>query len=150
MQNIRIIEISNQKMVSSGVGMFGEEKFEQFDEWFSSQPRGIFPKDFLFWDNSSKEKEGLHWLYLYDEGMTVPEAFEVIDFDGGLYAVTTGIDQKTDREKMNEAVEGFLAENGFERDLSRPELGNVITSPAAKEIMEYDQMDYYAPIKKRG
>lgn len=47
-------------------------------------------------------------------------------------------------------TKGFLAENGFERDLSRPELGNVITSPAAKEIMGYDQMDYYAPIKKRS
>lgn len=149
MQNVRVIEISGRKMVSSGVGMFGEGKFERFDQWFSSQPRGIFPKDFLFWDNSNKEKEGLHWLYLYENGMSVPEEFEIIDFVGGFYAVSTGIDEKTDREKMSEETEKFLAENGFERDFSRPELGNVITSPAANEILGYNQMDYYTPIKKK-
>lgn len=27
-------------------------------------------------------------------------------------------------------------QNGFERDSSRPELGNIITSPAAQKIMK--------------
>ena len=39
--------------------------------------------------------------------------------------------------------------NGFERDNSRFELGNIITSPLANEIMGYNQMDYYMPIKKK-
>jgi AraC family transcriptional regulator len=56
----------------------------------------LFPGDFLFWDGN-----GFHWLYLYEEGMTVPEEFDLIDFQGGLYAVATGIDQRTDREQMS-------------------------------------------------
>ena len=37
MQNVRIYEMPNCKMVSSGIGMFGDEKFKVFDEWMSTQ-----------------------------------------------------------------------------------------------------------------
>lgn len=145
LETVRIYEMPNCKMVSSGIGMFGEEKFEAFQEWISAQKRGLFPKDFLFWDSC-----GFHWLYIYEEGMKVPAEFEIIDFQGGLYAVATGIDQQTDRKQMNAEVDAFLSQNGFERDTSRSELGNVITSPLAQKIMGYEQMDYYTPIKAKG
>lgn len=141
MQPVRIYEIPACKMVSSGIGMFGEGKFGRFEEWFSAQPRGIYPKDFLFWDNT-----GFHWLYCFEAGMSVPEEFEIIDFPGGLYAVCTGIDQKTDREAMNAAVDSFLSQYGFLRDDTRTELGHVITPPSASAIMGEEQMDYWFPI----
>lgn len=144
MQNIRIYEMPACKMVSSGTGMFGEKNFTVFEEWFSSQKRSLFPKDFLYWAG-----EGFVWLYMYEDGMPAPPELEIIDFEGGLYAVATDIDQKTDKELMNAEVDKFLGENGFERDASRPELGNIITSPLAKEIMGYEQMDYYIPIKAK-
>lgn len=142
MQSIRIYEMPSCKMVSSGMGMFGENKFNMFEEWFSSLKRSLFPKDFLYWTG-----EGFVWLYMFEEGMSVPSEFEIIDFEGGLYAVATDIDQKTDKELMNIEIDKFLSENGFERDISRLELGNIITSPLAKEVMGYDQMDYYFPIQ---
>lgn len=89
------------------------------------------------------------WLYMYEEGMNVPGEFEIINFQGGLYAVATDIDQKTDKELMDTEINKFLSENGFERDPSRSELGNIFTSPLAKEIMGYEQMDYYIPIKAK-
>ena len=144
MQSVRIYEIPACKMISSGIGMFGEEKFNLFDEWLSSQKRGLFPKDFLYWAG-----EGFVWLYMYEEGMNVPEELEIIDFLGDLYAVATDIDQETDKEFMNTEIEKFLSENGFERDTSRSELGNIITSPLAKKIMGYEQMDYDIPIKAK-
>lgn len=142
MQSIRIYEMPDCKMVSSGKGMFGEEKFNRFEEWFSMQKRGLFPKDFLFGG-----EDGFTWLYMLEDGMSVPTEFEIIDFHGGLYAVATDIDQKTDMDSMNTEVDKFLNENGFKRDDSRPQLGNIITSPAVNRIMGYDQMDYYFPIK---
>lgn len=144
MQPIRIYEMPDGKMVSSGVGMFGEEKFEAFQAWMSAQKRCMFPKDFLLWTG-----EGFHWLYMYEEGMSVPPAFDVIDFKGGLYAVATDIDQQTDRTLLNAAVGQFLQEHGLERDPSRPELGNIITSPLAQQLLGYEQMDYYTPIKSK-
>lgn len=144
MQSIRIYEMPTCKMVSSGIGMFGEEKFNKFEEWFSSQKRGMFPKDFLYWSG-----EGFVWLYMFEDGMVIPPELEIVDFEGGLYAVATDIDQKTDKDLMNSEIDKFLNENGFERDTSRSELGNVITPPLAQEIMGYEQMDYYFPIKAK-
>lgn len=144
MQSVRIYEMPDCKMVSSGIGMFGEGKFNLFEEWLSSQKRGLFPKDFLFWAG-----EGFIWLYMYEDGMNVPNEFEIVDFQGGLYAVATDIDQKTDKGIMDAEIDKFLSENGFERDISRSELGNIITSPLAKEIMGYEQMNYYIPIKAK-
>ena len=149
MQKVRIYEIPNCKMVSSGIGMFGDGVLEKFDEWFSTLSRGIYPKDFLFWDVSCEEKQGFHWIYLYEEGMNVPAEFTVIDFKGGLYAVTTDIDQKTDMDAMNVEIDVFLMENGFKRDKTRPDLGNVITSLRAKNVMGYEQMNYWTPIKEK-
>lgn len=144
MQSIRVYEMPACKMVSSGTGMFGEENFNKFEEWISLQKNSMFPKDFLYWKDG-----GFNWLYMFEDGMKVPSEFEIIDFQGGLYAVATDIDQKTDTELMKAEVDKFLNENGFERDTSRSELGNIITSPLAHKIMGYEQMDYYTPIKAK-
>jgi hypothetical protein len=148
MQGIRIIEIPDCKMVSSGIGMFGEEKFEIFSKWFSSQPRTIFPKDFLFWDGGEYGVSGgFHWLYIYEEGMDTPQGFDIIDFKGGLYAVATDIDGQTDMTVLDAGRDAFLREIGLVVDESRPRMGNVITSPCAEKILGYNQMDYYTPVK---
>lgn len=39
MEMVRIYEMPECKMVSSGIAMWGEGKLERFDEWFSSFPR---------------------------------------------------------------------------------------------------------------
>lgn len=142
MQSIRIIEIPKCKMVSSGAGMFGQENFCRFSEWFSSLPKTIYPKDFLYWDGTA-----FCWLYLYDKHLKVPREFEVIDFEGGLYSVVTDIDQQTDVEAMDREVDIFLEKNGFVRDDSRFKMGNIITSSLTQSILGYEQMDYYSPIK---
>ena len=146
MELVRVYEIPDCKMVSSGIGMFGEEKFDSFNEWFASLPGTVFPKDFLFWDGEWQVSGGFHWLYMYEDGMDVPKEFKIIDFKGGLYAVVTGIDQQDNKEAMK-ARDTFLESRGLEIDKSRPELGNIITSPLANKALGYDQMDYYTPIK---
>jgi len=146
MQAVRIIEILNCKVVSSGIGMFGDENFEKFDKFISSLPRTMNSRDFLFQENG-----GLHWVYMYEDWMNVPEGLSVIDFTyGGLYAVTTDIDQQTNIAAMDKELQAFLQENGFEQDKNRPRMGHVITPPAAKEVLGYNQMDYFMPIKAQG
>lgn len=144
MQSIRICKIPDCRMVSSIVGMFGDPAFDAFMNWMDKQPRGIYPKDYLTWD-----QVGFRWLYLYEEGMEVPEPLSVIDFKGGLYAVATDIDQQTDKKNMDAEVEAFLEKNGLSRDPDRLELGNIITPPEVQEILGYEQMDYYYPVKRK-
>jgi len=149
-QAVRIVEIPDCKMVSSGLGMFGEEKFERFGKWFASLPPTIHSKDYL--TTSYDEKgvfKGMVWYYLHEEGMDVPAEFEVVDFKGGLHAVSTGIDQRTDIAVMDAAVDAFLRDNNLERDPSRPRAGHVITPPSAREALGFEQMDYFAPVKPR-
>lgn len=51
--------------------------------------------------------------------------------------------------KMVSSGTGMFGKGKFNlRDTSRSELGNIITSPYAKEIMGYEQMYYYIPIRK--
>ena len=45
MQNVRIYEMPDCKMVSSGIGMFGDENFDRFHKFFTSQKPSMFPKD---------------------------------------------------------------------------------------------------------
>jgi len=144
MENVRIYEIPKCKMVSSLCGMFGEGKLEKFDEWFSSLPRTMFPKDFLFFD---EEKGGLVWYYMYDEFLQIPEEFEIIDFPGGLYAVATEIDGKDSAGVIDEIKNFIKNSNCFTEDKSRYYLGNIPTPPAAEKALGYNQMDYYVPIK---
>ena len=149
MQSVRIIEIPDCKMVSSGEGMFGEGKFERFGAWFSSLPPSLHPKDYLSGVNDENgDLKCFIWYHLHEPGMSVPEEFEIVDFKGGLYAVATDIDQRTDIAAMDAAVDAFLRDNNFERDPSRPRLGNIITSPSAQKILGYHQMDYYAPARE--
>ena len=63
--------------------------------------------------------------------------------------VATDIDQQTDKKNMDAEVEDFLEKNGLARDPDRLELGNVITPPEVQEILGYEQMDYYYPVKRK-
>ena len=149
MQSIRIIEIPDCKMVSSGVGMFGEEKFDGFAKWFSSLPPTMHPQDYLSATFDEKgEFNGMIWYYVYD-GVNAPEGYDIVDFKGGLYAVTTDIDQRTDIAAMDTEIHAFLAANNLEQDPSRPRLGHIISSPSAQKALGYSQMDYFMPVKPR-
>jgi AraC family transcriptional regulator len=144
MEDVRIYEIPQCKMVASQCGMFGDGKLERFNEWFSSLPRQMFPKDFLWYDN---EQEGFVWYYMYSDGMNVSDDFKIVDFPGGLYAVATEIDN-LDSSEVISAIKKFVKEKGcFEEDSSREYLGNIPTPPSASKAMGYEQMDYYVPIK---
>lgn len=144
MENVRIYEIPTCKMVSSQCGMFGDGKLEKFDEWFSSLPRTMFPRDFLWYDS---KQGGFIWYYMYSDGMNIPDDFSIIDFQGGLYAVASDIDGQDSSEVIN-IIKNFIKEKGcFEEDTSRTYLGNIPTPPSAFKAMGYNQMDYYVPIK---
>jgi len=144
MEKIRILEIPACKMVASPCGMFGDGKLEKFDEWFSQFPRLYYPKDFLYYDH---EKNGFIWLYMFSKNINVPDDFKIINFTGGLYAITTGIDGQNSSEEMDE-IKTFIENNDkIEEDLSRFSMGHIITSPFGEKALGYKQMDYYIPVK---
>lgn len=144
MENVRVYEIPACKMVSSQCGMFGESALEEFDAWFSSLPRNISPNDFLWFD---EKQGGFVWYYIYHEGLEVPDAFNIVDFPGGLYAVACDKDGEGNENAIGAIMKFIEANEHFALDPERTQLGNVITPPSAQEAMGYSQMDYYVPIK---
>ncbi len=143
MENVRIYWLPEGRMVSSQCGMFGDGKLEKFNEWFSGLVRPLYPRDFLWYD---EKQGGFVWYYMYSEGMNVPEDFPIVDFKGGLYAVATEIDGEDSSELM-QIIRSFIVEKGFEEDSTRRIMGTVTTPPQASQILGYEQMDYFVPIK---
>ncbi len=141
---VRVYDIPECKMVSSQCGMFGDAAMEDFSNWMETLPRTTFPQDFLWFD---EERGGFVWYYIYHDGLAIPDAFDLVDFPGGLYAVACGIDEEDNENAMN-AVKQFIRDAGcFAIDPTRKHLGNIITPPTAQKAMGYSQMDYYTPIK---
>lgn len=146
MENVRIYEIPACRMVVSGGGMFGDGVLEKFMEWMEGQKKSMFPKDFLSFDG-----QNFVWYYVYEDDMEVPDELEIVDFPGGLYAVATGRDgDEADAQDAKRAIDAFIEKSGcFERDPSRAELGNIISTPETEAALGYNQMDYYTPIRVR-
>lgn len=93
----------------------------------------------------SASRRSMHgFLLFYTQRMR-----DIVDFKGGLYAVTTDIDQQTDIDAMDRELHEFLIKNGFEKDEGRPRMGNIITPDSAYEVLRYQQMDYYMPVKEK-
>jgi len=147
METVRVYEIPACKMVSSQCGEFGDGKLEAFNAWFSALPRPLAPHDYLWHD---EERGGLVWYYIYEDGMTVPEEFTIVDFPGGLYAVASDVDEEDSSEAIGAIMDFIAAHECFEEDPSRAYLGNIPTPPSASRAMGYAVMDYYVPIKIAG
>lgn len=147
-QTVRINHFPDCKMVTSGVGFFGEPNFTLFHEWFSKQRvyPGLYSYDFL----SDCGGTGMQWMYMYDERMDVPDELGIIDFKGGYYVVITAIDgDGSSYEAAMASRDEYLSVHGFEFDKTRWQLGHILTGYSlAKDLFGSGQMDYWMPVKK--
>lgn len=146
METVRILQMPACKMVASPQGMFGDGILEDFSEWFGQFDHGGGANDYL-WFNG----KGFVWYYRYQNGMKVPDHYQLVTFPGGLYAVSTSIDgDERSYQSAHENIDRFLYEHdGFLKDSSRAELGHIITPPQARSALGYEQMEHYIPILLR-
>ncbi|MDR1465153.1 MAG: GyrI-like domain-containing protein [Oscillospiraceae bacterium] len=144
MEYIRIYNFPACKMASSGdFSPWGTERCRAFEAWFNTVPITTpYTMDFL---REGDTEGSLCWMYLLSDGLDVPPEFETVDFPGGLYAVVCDIDRKTPDSTWKER-DKFLKKHGFERDFERPEFGHIVGPP---EALDYGQMDYWYPIRKK-
>ena len=132
MEHIRLQYFPACRMVTSGIGFFGDENFTKFEKLLSMEKcYAPYPMDFL-----TGNENGMEWLYLYREGMDTL-GMDVIDFPAGLYAVVCGIDTQSNETEMT-AVSDFLEKYDLVRDDSRPDMGNIIGNYDTKAVLGYD------------
>ena len=155
MEGIRIVEIPKCKMVSSGEVLedeAGEEFFDgKFSKWFGNLPIDLYPRDFLL---HNPKKNSLVWYYALPEKSNIDTMdFELVDFNGGLYAAAVSIDgNDADGIRIFNGIKEWVEKSScFELDEreNHNHMFNIITSSKAKECMGYEQLEIYVPIKQK-
>ena len=148
---VSIIRLPKCRMATSGYNSFQETlKFsEWWDEYFK-KCKGVYyaNNDFMF----SEPGKGIVWWLIVENWVTTENCggYEIFDFEGGLYAFTTGIDEDPINEKLHSDIKKWLETSGFELD-ERPNhrtMFNMINP--TDEVLKglgYHQAGIYVPIK---
>jgi len=80
--------------------------------------------------------------------------FEIIDFNGGFYAVATAVDTGDDPASLDqtqhEIEEWVRQSNYYELDLGNRMRMTQMPAPQTKQIMGYAQLDVFVPIKVKN
>ena len=154
---IRIVEFPRCKMASSGYSRdenpFAEGgTLRRFDQWWSEEDKKRadkwFPRDFMMYDPDEK---ALTWFYALPDGAEWPVDFEVVDYEGGLYASAVAIDgDDEDGQAVYESLKEWVKVSGnFELD-ERPghyNLWHVISPQKVSEVIGHNQLEIFVPIK---
>ena len=157
--DVRIIKLPACKMVTSGPAN-GEDIFApdgiltRFCEWFSELDKKrldrFYPRDFMW----SPPGGGLQWGYAVDEIPDDTGGFDVIDFQGGLFAVAISVDANgEDHDRVFNGIIDWVKKSGcfvLDETDERQSLGNITSPPTVKKVMGYEQMDLYFPIAIKG
>lgn len=156
---VRIVRLPACKMASSGWAGDGDPfadggVLRRFDKWWSAANaarvgvKDFAPRDFLWFD---REKGKLVWYYALPDGMIDTGGFDVVDYEGGLYAARVSKDgDEADAMRVYDGIKEWVAESGcFELDEypGHYDMCNVITPPEAAAVLGYHQLEIYVPIK---
>lgn len=151
MQNVRIINIPDLKVVSSGA-ITNMEELEAFDSWWSAidVKHYITPRDFMWYNEKEKYME---WVFAIPDNYNDFGDYNLEDFPGGLYAVTTSKNTEEDCNIAKEQIRKWVFESGCfelsteENDTTiRYTMNHVITPKIFKEKMGYHLSDNFVPI----
>jgi DNA gyrase inhibitor GyrI len=151
MQNIRIIQIPQLKVVSSGA-ITNMEEFEAFDKWWSEIDIShyITPRDFMWYNEKEKCME---WVFAVPEYYDKFDKYKLVHFPGGLYAVATSKDTDEDCNIIKEQIRKWVIESGCfelstdENDITiRYTMSHVLTPKIFKVKMGYHLTDNFVPI----
>lgn len=150
--DVRVLLLPACKMVSSGYGFFGEENFDRFDRWFSAMKKVTdweMPQDFAWFD---PEKGAMVWWFVKPNYDVNTQDFEIVDFDGGMYAAAVSRDgDDEDGNRVHAGIKRWIEESGTLELDERPghyTMFHVITDNFVKEALGFHQLEILVPVKK--
>ena len=151
---VRIIELPKCRMATSGYDTF-DNIVGKFDGWWSEydkKRKGISfsPLDFM-WFESGKTV----WWMAVENDATKEDVggYDIIDFEGGLYAAAISIDGDDDiNGRVYEGIKNWVKTSGFELDerTGHQTMCHMVITDKIRQGLGYDQLDIYVPIKLRG
>ena len=151
---VRVIQINPFKAFSSGLDTI-ERVMGEFQTW-QEEHNHLVKKimygapDFLWFEDRKAQ-----WIWAVEDWVTKEdtEPYELIEFEGGLYAVATSVDGDDDiNDKVCGGIQKWLKTSGFESDERpghRTMCHMVNPTDEIKEVLGYHQMDIYVPIRPK-
>lgn len=150
---VRIIQINPFRAFSSGADTF-ENVMGTFQRW--QEEHNHFVKkmmygapDFLWFEEDMKAV----WIWAVEDWVTKEDTlpYELVEFEGGLYAAAMSIDGDDDiGGRIYSGILKWLENSGFELDEHpgrRTMCHMVNPTDEIRNALGYDQLDIYVPIK---
>lgn len=153
---VRIIELPKFRAVTSGYRTFDDIFSESgFDKWMQKNRR--FVRDLLYaspdfmWHEDGKTV----WIWAINDWVTESDTapYDVIEFEGGLYAAAISVDGDDDiNGRVYTGIKKWIEASGFELD-ERQGHQTLCHMPnptdEIKKGLGYHQLDIFVPIKLR-
>jgi hypothetical protein len=149
---VRIIELPKCRMATSGYGSF-ESIVGIFDSWWSEydkKRKGVYfsPLDFMWFEDGKTV-----WWMAVENDATSDDCggYEIIDFEGGLYAAAMSVDGDDDISgRVYTGIKNWVATSGFELNEypGHQTLCHMVNpTDEIKRGLGYHQLDIYVPIR---
>jgi len=150
---VSIIEIPKCRMATSGPNTFQETL--KFSDWWDGYLKKCQYPVFTHWDYMFAEDGKVVWWCIVEKWVTGEDCggYELFDFEGGLYAYTTGIDEDEINPILKDSIVKWLETSNFELDEcpGRRAMFNMLCpTEEIKKGLGYHQAGIYVPIKLRG
>jgi len=159
LQTVKIVKIPAGKGIKTPEFYPGDETFFPIMRklWTQVADRhiDIFPRDFMPFNDDTGKSFWVYSILNIDISKFNTEGFEVIDFEGGLYATAITCDPDDNQSEYDKAVQELkdwvTKSNSFEFDF-RPGRQFMTQMPAAdddalRSALGYAQMEIFIPIK---
>jgi DNA-binding transcriptional MerR regulator/DNA gyrase inhibitor GyrI len=151
---VRVVEIPKCRMATSGFDTF-DKTLNKFCDWwdeYGKKRKGAYyaPSDFMWHENG----QAVWWVMVEDWAISEDcGGYDIIDFEGGLYAAAISIDGDDDiNGRVYQGIKNWIEISGFESD-ERPGHQTLCHMPNPTEEIKkglgYHQLDIFVPIKLR-
>ena len=153
---VRIIRINPFRAFSSGLDTMDKVMgcFQKWQEEHNHLVKKLMygSPDFLWFEEDMRAE----WIWAVEDWVTEVDTapYEIIEFEGGLYATAVSVDGDDDISgRVYGGIKKWVENSGFELD-ERPghrTLCHMLNpSDEIKNALGYHQLDIYVPIKLRG
>ena len=143
-------------MASSGYFKDLSKVINGFGKWFSAFDKyrkglSFSPLDYMFFEPDGR---GM-WLYALEDWVTENDTngYEIIEFDGGLYANAVSVDGDDDiNGRVYVGIKTWVESSGFELDerAGHQTMCHMIVGEEMNRGLGYKQLDIFVPIRLRS
>ena len=151
---VRVVEIPKCRVATSGFDTF-DKTLNNFCDWwdeYGKKQKGTYytPNDFMWHENGQAV-----WWVIVEDWATSDDCggYEIIDFEGGLYAAAISVDGDDDiNGRVYMGIKNWIENSGFESDerLGHQTLCHMPNpTNEIKKGLGYHQLDIFVPIKLR-